>query len=155
MTYFGDFLEETGTNNINANGDYSGGEVIFTYQNTGNSIISIKKIIVFIYDNKDFPLDKYGKSSVLTNGIFMYKMDINGNKIDYIDSRCPVKNNGDWGIYSDNVVDFSLKGVTSSCLEVGWGLEHIRLVEGESINISLEDDFTGIDKHLFRIEGYH
>lgn len=147
----------TGTKNII--GDMSSGDgvpVMLTAK--ADERLDVYRMLVFIEDSANPSADVYGNlASALSHGINIYKTNASDVKVqDITDPDTPIVSNATWSIYNYDVtpVDF---GAGNDGVVVRWTFANagmpIRLNEGESIVIDMDDDFTGLVRHYFEFQG--
>lgn len=140
-------------------GDYSGAEERFIFAPEAGEIVRLHRLIVFVEGSNGFSSTKYGNLGTLTTGI---GLELSGDLRDTIDLMHgePVKSNGSW---AQHCYDADLKswGVGNDMLAVRWTFDKsgipIRLVgsSNDKLEIIVNDDFTGLDSHLYMIQGHY
>ena len=157
------FLTEAGdgTGAENAIGDYSGGglgEAQFHIVPPASTIYEIHTMIITVEDSA-IAAAKYGNLTALTNGISVQKRQGDTTvEIDITNGR-PIKRNADWGTFSFNA-DVKSWGVGNEFLLVCWNFDltgaRLRLDgdAAERLTVVLNDNFTGVDSHLFFVHGH-
>lgn len=119
----------------------------------------IERLLVHIEDTNGMQAQEYGNlGSALTNGIIVQTARDGVQTLDYTDGL-PVKTNADWGRVCYDV-DLKTWGAGNEVMQVRWTFAKsgtpIRLAgsEGDSFDIILEDDFSGLINHNFMVQGY-
>jgi hypothetical protein len=146
--------DESTYTDSNPIGNYSGGEDYHYIATADNTHIS--KLIIWIEDNTVFAPNGYASLGyALPNGITLW-YDIGSGHVNLTPE--PVKTNGDWGSNASSSVYYSY-GMGNNALYTIFIFNEfvpggIVLNNGDSIGITLNDDFTGIINHYFTIQGY-
>ena len=141
-----------GTGSVDGNVNGSVTPVVLKAVASGGKLI-VNRLIIHITDTGAFDASKYGNNITLTNGITVKHM--RGVEVVY-DATCqiPVKANGDWSAHCYDVTSLSF-GVGDDMLTVRWtftkdGLP-IVLNDGDSFEVTINDDLTGLVDHHFKI----
>lgn len=152
-----------GSGTKEAIGDYSAAPQSFSITPSqvtdAEEVMRVARMIVSIEDSGAFSAEKYGYMSALTNGV---RLVVTRDSVEIDDGMngVPVTSNAEWGALC---YDASVKtwGVGNQMLLVRWTFEKtgsiIRL-DGEakeSLDIVLNDDFSGLIKHRFLVQGYY
>lgn len=146
-----------GTGTKNAIGDYSSAEEIFYLQPPTGIVYRVARILVGIEDAA-LDWDFYGGMTALTNGVVLRISDDSGVITDLTDG-VPVKKNANWG---ENCFDAELKeapGAGNDFFQARWSYwksGQVLRLEGtanERIEAVLNDSFTGLVNHTFKVEG--
>ena len=144
-----------GTGTSNFIGDYSGG-LIASIAPPAGTVYRIARMLVSIVDTGSVnDGSKYGNITI-TSGISIQLHDAHGEQ-DLTPGN--IVTTFDWGsyCYDVNVTDFV---AGSNYYQSRWTFEKsgqmIRLDgdEGHELHIHFGDDFTGLEKHTFLIQGY-
>jgi hypothetical protein len=112
-------------------------------------------LVVHIQDGGNFDPGKYGAIAALTNGVIIGVFGADGVEKLRLTQE-PVPNNGDWAHYGITVVAEASAGDVMYVvrIDLAGGVEDgLTLDPGESIRVTLNDDFTGIDDHHFIFHG--
>jgi len=149
------------TNNVyEFTGDYSSASTTAFYRPEHGSTVTITNLIIYIEDNGTIDVERYGAlSAALTNGISVNLSNWDGQIINLTADE-NIKTNGDWTKYAFDV-ERKAWGVGNEYIRAVWNFEafnkKLRLEgrEGEALNIVLNDDFSGLVKHNFLIQGIH
>ncbi len=141
---------------INATGEYSEAQTDFTWTNSTGNDVYITRMLVYIEDNQVHAVNKYGNMSALGVGVKTFIDD--GGKV-YLHPDLPVKSNGDWNALCFDAVYFDY-GPDNEGLAVRWTFskaisEGLLVPNGADFGVQLEDDFDGLVKHYFTIQGYN
>jgi hypothetical protein len=145
-----------GTGNKNANGNYSGAVENFYYESRGYS--TIHRMIVSIEDGQNMRAEYYAAlNAPLTNGILVKIVDSDLTEIIDITDNIPIVSNAQWGALCYDV-DIKTWGAGDEVLLARWtfsaaGIDPISLSPGQSLRVILNDDFTGLVRHGFKIQG--
>jgi hypothetical protein len=146
-----EFLKNTGSRD--ANGNYAAGAVDFTYTVPAGKRLWISRMIVAVGDVGSFDADLYGNGVALTNGI---RISITKSAVQtFLDAGFAVFSNFDWAelCFDADVKDW---GTGPNFLVVRWTFSRyttILLEAGDTFDVNLNDDFTGLTAHRFLIEG--
>ena len=150
------YLENNGTSN--AIGDYLSSPVIFSIQPPPNTQYLISRLIIYVKDTGAFDSGFYGNGIQLSNGITLRTKNDSQVITDYT-AGMPVKINPDWRRLCDDskMDDFGTGAnvITASCTFTKYGYPILlNGNENERLEIVLYDDFSGLDEHLFLVNGY-
>lgn len=147
-------------NAYNFTGDYSSVATTAIYMPAHGAIVNISNLIVYIEDNGTIDAEVYGAlASQLTNGIDVTLTDWEGNSTSLTADE-NIKTNGEWSKYAFGI-ERKAWGIGNEYIMARWDFEafHKKLRFegrlGEALNITLNDDFTGLVKHNFLIQGIH
>lgn len=160
-TYLGRYLDTNGdgSGSRDATGNYSVTPEIFYIQPPSSQVYRIHRMIPSLVDANGLIADEYGNlGAPLTNGIQVRIQDDSGTLIDLTDTL-PVQTNGDWAhlCHDVNLFDWGSGNdhVTARWTFANSGTE-LRLIgaNNERLEVVLNDDFTGLLEHEFRVEGY-
>ena len=113
---------------------------------------------VAIEDNRRFQAEDYGGLGyALTNGISLFTETATGQRLqDITDPDVPIRDNAGWSIYTPIVRKTAERPgheVMTVDIILISNLEPLTLSSGESFVIGLNDDFTGLVKHHFVLQG--
>lgn len=146
-----------GTGETNAIGDYSSTAQIFKCVAQDDAeYTEVHRLIVSVEDSGAFDAGAYGNNIALTNGISVFHINSDGYRNEFTNSK-PILKNADWAhyCYDVNLVGF---GTGNDTLAVRWTFtkagKPLILNKGEVFGVQLNDDFTGLEQHLFHIQGY-
>jgi len=138
-------------------GDYSGAPTTFKIAPGAGEIFILTRMLIYIEDAGSFDTGSYANGVMLTNGISLEHDHIDG----VVDMMAGIKvtNNGDWaGKCKD--VDTHTWGAGNEFLTGRWSFDRtgqeiaLNGDAGQELRISLNDDFSGIAKHEFMIQGF-
>jgi hypothetical protein len=139
--------------------DFSGGAQDFFIKNhAGIEDLSLFHATVTILFPGKIEFDKYGNLDALTNGIKVSITDQDDDEIESLAGGGVIKDITDWFLHApqETVLD-SIANKTLIVLR--WDFrEHgspIRLREGWSLRLTLNDNFSGLDRHVACIKGCH
>ena len=147
-----------GTGPKNGNLNHAGSIQGYRLQPGPGEIMRIERMLVSIEDASGFSTVKYGNLAELTNGIVVQTSRDDVQTLDLTDGE-PIKTNADW---SAKCYDADVKswGVGNEMLPVRWTFAKsgtvLRLVgdDLDSFDVLLNDDFSGLVKHQFFVNGY-
>lgn len=137
-------------------GDYSGTPQGFKFKPSIGSAL-IERVIIMIEDGGSFDSGLYGNGISLTNGIKVYLKDKDDNIINEYTSF-PIKTNGDLAGHCHDFNHFNW-GAGNEVASIRWTFSKagepifISAHEGEYLEFYLNDDFSGLVKHRFTIQG--
>jgi len=142
----------------NAIGNYAS-PTRFYIQPAAGEVFIIRRIIVEIEDGPTMRAERYGGlPAALPNGVIAQKATNGVQTLDLTDG-IPVKTNAGWGRLCYDV-DIKTWGAGDELLLVRWTFgasgTDIELIgdNNDSLDIVLNDDFTGIIKQNFLVQGY-
>lgn len=152
------FLTESfdGLGEYNLNGNYSTTTTNFGYT-VVNRPFTLHSLLFTVTDNTNFhALDFGGISSGLTNGISLWLHPVGQDPIPLVFSS-PVKHNYDWFTHIAGTFLTTFSGPTQTLtipLDIvsDYGVP-LSMMVGDSIYISLNDDFTSLVSQTFGIRG--
>lgn len=148
-----------GSGTKNANGNYSVTPETFYIQPPAGEKFEIYRMILTIEDSGSIDASAYGNGITLTNGVEFAVYDGDDVlKLDLLDGD-PIITNGDWAriMYDINITNF---GVGNQYLNGRFTIRNAGaalLLDGklgDRLEIKLNDDFSGLVKHYFFVEGY-
>ena len=143
----------------NAIGDYSITPKSFKIAPAVGETFSVERMIVYIRDTGSFDADKYGNNITLTNGITIrVKTDIGGADTTHWDvtDNLPIKSNSGWKrLMHDELVSAYGIGDESVTYRYTFARDGSPIIlegdNGDELQIILNDNFTGLVEHCFRI----
>lgn len=147
-----------GTGTTEATGNYSVTPQSFKYT-APSGWAEIQRIIVMIQDTGAFDIEEYGNGVALTNGIRVFLRDSEDNVIQEYTSF-PIKSNGDWAGHCHDFNHFDF-GTGDEVGTIRWTFAKsgqpiiVKLDQGEYFEVLLNDDFSGLNKHRFTIQGHY
>ena len=155
------YLETTGdgSGTVDAIGNYAATATAFKVTPPANRVYALSRMIVQAIDTGAFDADKYGNNITLTNGILALVRDSNGGTLlDLCDSQ-PIKTNAGWAAvcYDSRSDDY---GTGNNYLSVRWTFSKagawplVDGSQGQDFAVVLNDDFTGLIKQTFMIQGF-
>jgi len=148
-----------GTGNANANGNYVTPTDFKVVPGAGQ-ILRIARFILMVEDSGSFDSGYYGNGLTLTNGLKPY-VERNGVR-QYIVSggQPPILTSGDVAGFCHDL-DLRSWGSGNQFLTARWTLtkagQFLRL-DGDNNDewgVELQDDFSGLVKHRFMVQGYY
>lgn len=149
-----------GSGTFEAVGNYSSAPVSFSIKPKAGEILRIARLIVFIEDSGAMDSGFYGNGIVLTNGIkFMVRKNGVENHSQST-AQAPVKTNGDLASLCHDLT-YASWGAGNTYITARWTYtkfgQYIRLKgdNSDSFNVILNDNFTGLIKHRFCVQGYY
>ncbi len=149
-----------GSGTFEAVGNYAGASVDFKFSPPAGSIFRVARLIVFVEDAGAMDSGFYGNGLVLANGIKFYIERNSSKEFPTTTNQAPVKTNGDLAALCHDL-EYRAWGAGNTFLTARWTYtkfgQYIRLIgdSGDSIGVILNDDFTGLVKHRFCIQGYY
>jgi len=158
--YFSRLLDDVGDGSgaINFNGNYSVTPAVAKIMAGTDELLNVHRIIGVIVDNGAISADGYGGLAALTNGISIGKYDTSDTLVHDILDGLTMKSHEDIAAlcYDLQLVDF---GSASAKLVVWrWTFAKDRMAPivlnpGESIRVTLNDSFVGINSHRWLMQG--
>lgn len=149
-----------GTGTTNAIGDYSSTPLSLRYRPTNaTEEFIIHRMIISVEDAGNFDADQYGNGITLTNGLRIYVKNSSDDILEEITSF-PILSSGDLAAHCHDVTLFSF-GIGNNILTARWTFQKsgipivLRGTESEYLEVYLNDDFTGLIKHRFVIQGHY
>jgi len=148
-----------GTGTTDAIGNYSVTPLSLKYIAPEKYIVSLTRIIVKVRDAGDFDTEKYGNNITLTNGIRIYQRHGNGDLIAEL-TALPITSTGDWSAHCYDVQELAF-GTGDHVLSVRWTFaasgQAVKLdgQDGDYLELVLNDNFTGLNEHIFCIQGFN
>lgn len=142
----------------NANGDYSVTPGSFRLICPADSQIVIERMMIGIVDGTISDSEDYGQIvGGLTNGVRIYVRDTDGDLIEEL-TPIPAKSNGDWGLICKDADPLNY-GNGDDYLPIRWTFaksgKPVVLNPGWYLEAYLNDDLTGLIRHLFLPQGYY
>lgn len=148
-----------GTGTTQAIGDYSATPLSLSFKHAEKEVVHIHRMIVKVQDSGTFDAANYGNGITLTNGITVNHRDTNDTILETL-TAYPVKTTGDWAAQCFDVNHFAF-GTGDEIIAVRWTFSKsglpvkLKLHEGEYLEVYLNDDFTGLTDHVFKVDGYY
>jgi len=132
--------------------DGSSTPVDFTYTVPTNAALRAERLLVTMQAPGSLTGSDYGGvTGPLTNGV-----DLLVNGVSILDGM-PVKSNNDWAHFCYDV-NIQPHASGSSLVHVRWTFGKsgapLWLRAGETITAKVQDNLTGLDEHLFLLQGY-
>lgn len=156
------FLDTTGdgTGTENANVDGSSTPVIFKIQPAQGEVFQLNRMLVHIEDSGTFQSDTYGAilAAAISTGVqVQVRLTSDDSVIQDLTNGVPVESNQQWGRFCYDTRLDSYIGGGNDHVHVRWTFERdgapIILDETMYFCIIINDDFTGLVEHYFRITG--
>jgi len=125
---------------------------------TNGSAMHIARLLIFIADSGSVDAGKYGNNITLTNGIVIKHEKEDGTLINDITDGQPIKTNADYAKFGFQVSDVSFGSglnYVHAVLTFEKNGTAIRLRHGEQLAIYLNDNFTALTEHTFRVGAYY
>ena len=148
-----------GSGTTNAIGNYSdigAGLTEFRLKhNTG--VQELRRLLVYIEDSGSLDAALYGNGQILTNGIRIQLRNSSAQVLEEY-TAFPILSNGDWAGHCHDAVPLSW-GTGNQILSIRWTFSksgqpiYVNGFQGEYLTILLNDDFSGLVKHLFIVQG--
>lgn len=131
----------------------------FYIEAQAGQILRIARLLVHIEDGFGWSAANYGNlGSALTTGITLHTEDANGSQVLNLTNDDPVKSNADWGKFCYDVAYVNF-GAGNDFLQARWTFAKsgvpVRLIEGERLVITVNDDMAGLAAHNFVVQGYN
>ena len=148
-----------GTGTTSAIGNYAVTPLSLTFKQAEKEVVHIHRILIKVQDTGAFDADKYGNGITLTNGIRLYHRNSADEILEEL-TAYPVKTSGDWAGQCFDLNHFTF-GTGDEIITVRWTFSKsgipviLKLHEGEYLEIYLNDNFTGLTDHLFKIDGFY
>lgn len=157
--YFSQFLTKNGTGTLQTNmtGDFLSGSVISIIPAAGE-ILRIESLKVSLSTTHTMSLELYGNLSALGTGVLIRLMDGDGTVLALTDPSLAIKNNSEYAVYASDVTNREW-GLEKN-LAVKWDFSDsgtVLRIDGDSserLEVLLQDDFSGLISHRFRVTGY-
>lgn len=158
FTQFRRYLDTNGdsTGTKSAVGDYSASPAEFFIQPIVNEVMALSLLLPSIMDSGKFSSSGYGAMTMLPNGISVQKTDSVGAVLEDLTDQVPIRCNGHWLANAGNAVRDQDPAAADNWMTVSWSLgDRLPLVlrHEERFVIKLNDDFTGLEAHWFKVEG--
>ena len=146
-----------GTGTKDAVGDYSSAAETFFITPPAGKKYTISRMLIGVQDSGSFDAVKYGNGVTLTNGIGVATTDATvGVTVDLLDGTL-IKSNAAWGFLCYDA-DVKSWGAGDEFLLVRWSFDKsgvlLTLTENDALVVELNDDFTGLNAHMFLVQGY-
>jgi len=149
-----------GSGSYEANGDYSVTATDFKIAPAAGEVLRLSRAILMIEDVGVMDSGFYGNNVVLTNGLKPY-VERNGTREYIINSAQPkILTNGDVAAFCHDLERRGF-GLGNEFITARWTFtkagQFFRL-DGDNNDewgVNLNDDFTGLVKHRFMIQGYY
>ena len=144
-----------GTGTVELTGNYSAAAAEFYIQDA-NRYLRLERMIVYVEDSGSIDSGVYGNGINLTNGIKLEYRESDDTLIHDIMGGLPVFTNAEWqGKCHD--ITLSTWGSGNQGYSVRWTFAKsgnpIILAPGQKLSLILEDNFTGLEKHRFQVQG--
>lgn len=144
-----------GTGNWNAIGDFSttSGRLFYL---SGSRGAFIRKFQVTIEAAGNIRPELYGSLPELTNGVKWVITAPDGTVAHAFAQINPVKVNAAWGVLCGDLKWWISSGSADEFMQATWeipGTDGFYLPPGYSVEVHLEDNFTGLVRHIFYIHG--
>ena len=145
-----------------ATGNYSGGGAeTFSMGPAAGAVWVIERMMITVAANGAFSANKYGIGAELTNGYDVLVTDTGGT-LSTLNGAIPFTTNGGLGSTCYDVINIGggQGGGASDAIFVRWTFSKagsaVRLIGNDSgkIEITFNDDLTGLTSHRFFIDGY-
>ena len=146
----------TNNGNDDAVGNYASAMTRFTWTPLPSRIAHIHRMIIFIEDTGAFDAEKYGNNVVLTTGIELAVRNVADDSQVHNYTVGTVHTNGEWAA---RAFDAHVKtwGVGNEIMVVRWTFSQagspIVLDDSMYISMDLQDDFSDLVHHRFKIQG--
>jgi len=130
----------------------------FYLEAQADEIYRITGLVAHVQDGTGFVAEDYGSlGAALTVGITVKVIDALGATVVDLTDGSTIKTNSDWGKFCFDTALVSF-GAGDDFLQAKWAFSnhdtHIRLMEGESLVVTCNDDMSGLADHTFVAQGY-
>jgi len=149
-----------GTGNPDAIGDYEGNPTDFKIKPNPGEIIRLARAILLVEDSGSFDSGFYGNGLTLTNGLRPY-FQTNGVRRYFVSGgQPPILTSGDVAGFCHDL-ELRTWGAGNQFLTARWTFTkagiYFRVVGDteDEFGIELSDDFSGLEKHRFMMQGYY
>lgn len=145
-----------GTGTKSAVGDYSLSPAEFFIQPAMDDVLALSLLLPSIGDAGKFGSSDYGAMTMLPNGILIQKTDSMGAVLEDLTDYLPIRCNGHWLANAGNAVRDQDPAAADNWMTVAWDLgDRLPLVlrHQECFVIKLNDNFSGLTSHWFKVEG--
>lgn len=153
-------LNGDGTGTKDLVGNYSGGAVYAHIECPADADFPyvLWRMIAAVGDTNGVTAEEYGNlGSPLSNGIEMVCRDPNGVDILDMTDGFPITSNAEWGVPTYDV-DLKTWGSGNELLLARWTFANfgtpLILPPGYSFGLVLNDDFSGLVRHFFTVQGF-
>jgi hypothetical protein len=149
-----------GTGNFEVTGNYLTTPKEFFFQPAPGRIFRMSRLIIYIEDAGNMDSGFYGNNLVLVNGIKFFVKRNGVQRFSTMMQQAPVKTNGDIAAICHDL-EYRNWGAGNTFLTARWTLtkmgQFVRLVgdKGDNVGLIFNDDFTGLVKHRFCIQGFY
>ncbi len=163
----GDSFEDVGVGlyqYLSTNGDGTGTDdavgnyttpTEFYIQDTTQYLL-LERMIVYVEDFGRMDSGAYGNAITLTNGIRLEVQESDGTLVRDLMATRPIEHNTDWQGKCHDLTP-SGWGSGNEAYSVRWTFgkskKSLILAPGQKLVLILEDNFTGLEHHLFQIQG--
>ena len=141
---------------INANANGATTPVVYSLDpaQLGLSYVRVTRLLIHIEDVGTIGAEEYGARSTLTSGVrIQYTKD--GTTYD-LDGGEGVKSNADWSRCCYDMTNQSF-GAGNNFVAVRWtftkSTEPLLLRSGDTLDVTIQDDLTGLVRHSFFAQG--
>lgn len=144
-----------GSGVVDAVGNYAAAATEFYIQDTTRYLL-IERMIVYVEDVGSMDSGDYGNGITLTNGVKLEVREDNDAVVRDMMAGLPVMHNTDWQGKCHDLI-LSSWGLGNEAYSVRWTFgkskKSLILAPGQKLSITLEDNFTGLEHHLFQVQG--
>jgi len=147
-----------GSGTYDAIGDYSVTPQSFKITDTtGWGVIT--RMMIMLEDSGSFDSGLYGNGLALTNGVRIYLKNSSDEVLQEYTSF-PIKTNGEWAGHCYDLNYFNW-GSGNEVATIRWTFSNsgqpieVHFNEGEYLEVYLNDDFSGLVKHRFTVQGHY
>lgn len=144
-----------GSGTKNAIGDYSASPTQFKLVCPANHAYTIEMMMIHISSATNFTLTGYGSLAALTNGVVIGATV--GGVTNTLNAADPFKSNDDWAHVSAFVNHLTFVGSGDSLaipFSIGDFGTPLVLAAGDSLFVTLNDNFTGLTSQHFIAHGF-
>lgn len=145
-----------GTGTTEFNEDFSGGSAtVARFRAPENEIVRITRTIIWLEATADFQADRYVPTIVgdLSVGINVEAIDANDALLIKFTEDEPIHTLGEYGKFSVGGSTSTDNGNNTRYFSAHFAALGLVLVEGEAVQFTLNDDFSGLKEHRFLLAG--
>lgn len=145
-----------GTGIKSAVGDYLLTPTEFFIQPRMDDVMALSMLLPSIGDSGKFGSSNYGAMMMLPNGILIQKTDSVGAVLEDLTDQVPVRSNGHWLANAGHAIWDQDPAAADNWMTVSWSLgSRLSLVlrHQERFVLKLNDNFSGLTSHMFKVEG--
>ena len=126
---------------------------------TGSQKLHLHRMIIYLEDVGAFKSAKYGVDLDLSSGVHVRVHAADDSIHADLTASDPIITNAQWGALCYDVTLDTFGTGNNGSLAVRWTLANagvpVTLTSGEYLAVDLNDDFTGLEKQTFMVQGYY